>query len=510
MPPTRTRAKAGNNSTLTKTNSTRGKRKAADSEAASDVAAAPAPDPPAPAPPTARVPLSKTKRTLQQSQTTEADSSTPASATKRPKIDKDKSVLAASAAAAAAAAAPSFPPGQLYVFGSNPFGQLGFECEQRKFPAVIPALGDIKVATVACGAIHTLVLTEEGKLYSFGCNDDGALGRQTEEEEDAIKPGLVTIPGDAKVRQISAGDSHSLALTELGEIYVWGTYKNDGNFGLVPGEQKVFFKPQLLTLPRNSIVLKICSGDNHVALLTAQGEVLTAGSERELLGRSYRALRNNNEFDDLLLPKAIMIGNRAKIIDVWTGGKSTICKGKNGDFWGFGLNTTKILGINEIKPAMIEVPQRSPLLSELKFKDLAMGNFHALGLTYDGKIYSWGKYTDGALGIPDVKEDIAKPTIIPRLSTQTIVSVGAGSTVSYAINNLGQVYTFGFGVNYQLGQGPDDDQPEPVLLKTKITRPGDEPVFASRVSYIIGGSMHVALIGVKDLNVPQAQPASEP
>ena len=43
-----------------------------------------------------------------------------------------------------------------------------------------------------------------------------------DEEEECCVPGLVDLP--AKVRQISAGDSHTAAMTEDGHVYIWGKY----------------------------------------------------------------------------------------------------------------------------------------------------------------------------------------------------------------------------------------------------------------------------------------------
>lgn len=60
-------------------------------------------------------------------------------------------------------------------------------------------------------------------MYTFGCNDEGALGRDTTEE------GSETLPVKAdlleKVVQISAGDSHTAALTDDGRVFIWGTFR---------------------------------------------------------------------------------------------------------------------------------------------------------------------------------------------------------------------------------------------------------------------------------------------
>jgi len=34
------------------------------------------------------------------------------------------------------------------------------------------------VYKIACGGLHSVVLTTDGKAYTFGCNDEGALGRK--------------------------------------------------------------------------------------------------------------------------------------------------------------------------------------------------------------------------------------------------------------------------------------------------------------------------------------------
>lgn len=62
------------------------------------------------------------------------------------------------------------------------------------------------------------------QILTFGCNDEGALGRNTADNEDAeFVPGLVELPN--KVKQISAGDSHTAVLLEDGTVYAWGTFR---------------------------------------------------------------------------------------------------------------------------------------------------------------------------------------------------------------------------------------------------------------------------------------------
>jgi regulator of chromosome condensation len=89
--------------------------------------------------------------------------------------------------------------------------------------------------------MHTAVLTTTGEMYSWGVNDEGALGRYTEgaawaahaalaarEPGDTYTPGLVTMPAGApRVARLSAGDSHTVALTRRGSVYGWGTFRDN-------------------------------------------------------------------------------------------------------------------------------------------------------------------------------------------------------------------------------------------------------------------------------------------
>ena len=61
-------------------------------------------------------------------------------------------------------------------------------------------------------------------MYTWGCNDEGALGRAAGSE--AFSPGLVQGELDTRtVVQISAGDSHTAALTDDEDVWAWGVFR---------------------------------------------------------------------------------------------------------------------------------------------------------------------------------------------------------------------------------------------------------------------------------------------
>jgi alpha-tubulin suppressor-like RCC1 family protein len=73
--------------------------------------------------------------------------------------------------------------GKLYSWGDNSFGQLGNGNLQTNYPRLVAesnrcTLKSIleNVVSVSCGANHTMVLTKDGKLFSWGCDHYGQLG----------------------------------------------------------------------------------------------------------------------------------------------------------------------------------------------------------------------------------------------------------------------------------------------------------------------------------------------
>lgn len=101
-----------------------------------------------------------------------------------------------------------------------------------------------------CGGMHTIALTEDSKIVTWGGNDKGALGRDTnwdgglkdmdaeksgsdsDSDDEALNPVESTpthipesaFPKGTKFTHVAAGDSCSFAVTDTGLVYGWGTF----------------------------------------------------------------------------------------------------------------------------------------------------------------------------------------------------------------------------------------------------------------------------------------------
>ena len=111
----------------------------------------------------------------------------------------------------------------LYIVGNGDCGQLGHGDDELEFTRLqrFPFFDQVTVHSIACGGMHTVVNTAAG-LYTWGCNDDGALGRVGPENVPGRVDGTLDIP----CTDMSTGDCHSIAYsTSENTVFYWGCYK---------------------------------------------------------------------------------------------------------------------------------------------------------------------------------------------------------------------------------------------------------------------------------------------
>lgn len=90
----------------------------------------------------------------------------------------------------------------VYAVGRNDSGQLGLEHNNHSFqPKLINALLPFVVVKAACGLHHSVFLTDDGKVYSTGFNDNGQLGLGDKAHRN--KPVLVAALEEERVVDIA-------------------------------------------------------------------------------------------------------------------------------------------------------------------------------------------------------------------------------------------------------------------------------------------------------------------
>jgi hypothetical protein len=163
--------------------------------------------------------------------------------------------------------------GSVWALGGNYFGQLGLgDITDRFTPEPVTVPGGKKVTAVAAGYSHSLFLTEDGELWAMGRNNLGQLGDGT--NTDSATPVKVIGFGGKKVAAVAAGYGHCLFLTEDGELWAMG-YNSNGQLGV--GDTTDRSTPVKVPVDGNQVVIAVAAGFNHSLILTADAGLYATG-----------------------------------------------------------------------------------------------------------------------------------------------------------------------------------------------------------------------------------------
>lgn len=110
---------------------------------------------------------------------------------------------------------------ELFSMGKNNMGQLGLvDTVNRGVPVQIKSPIGYVVSQICAGESHSLITTEDGKIFSFGDNMSGCLGHGDLHPRSA--PAQILSLVGINIRKISAGGAHSLVLSDKNVVYGFG------------------------------------------------------------------------------------------------------------------------------------------------------------------------------------------------------------------------------------------------------------------------------------------------
>lgn len=120
--------------------------------------------------------------------------------------------------------------GKLFTWGWNQRGTLGHppETKTESNPTQVEALGNVKIVQAAIGGWHCLAVDDHGRAYAWGGNEYGQCGEEPERKDESGRPLRrdIMIPqrcaSKLSVHQVAAGGTHSVVLTNEGHVWTWG------------------------------------------------------------------------------------------------------------------------------------------------------------------------------------------------------------------------------------------------------------------------------------------------
>ncbi|MCJ1363089.1 hypothetical protein MMC16_002195 [Acarospora aff. strigata] len=401
----------------------------------------------------------------------------------------------------------------IYVCGEGSSGELGLGTAKNavdvKRPRLNPNLSadTVGVVQIAVGGMHCAALTHDNKILTWGVNDQGALGRDTnwegglkdidddksdasEESDSGLNPkesiptaiASDAFPEGTVFVEVAAGDSTTFALTDDGNVYGWGTFRS--NEGILGFTAKSHVQRTPMHLPTLKKITHLVCGGNHVLALDQKGNVLAWGSgQQNQLGRRVIERTRMNG----LVPREFGLP-RGKITYIEAGAYHSFAIDKAGRVWSWGLNNYGETGIAEgagEDDAVVLKPTLVPSLADKHVVGLKGGVHHSVAVTADGACLAWGRVDGYQMGIPldalnadpnivlderDHARILKVPTPIPALAHEHVVFVTAGSDHSLALTKDGKAYSWGFSATYQTGQGSDTDVQVATLIDNTAVR----------------------------------------
>ncbi|XP_046386640.1 E3 ubiquitin-protein ligase HERC2 isoform X3 [Ischnura elegans] len=134
------------------------------------------------------------------------------------------------------------------------------------------------------------------------------------------------------------------------------------------------------------------------------------------------------------------------------GSKSLFVVSHEGKVYSCGEGTNGRLGLGH--RSNVATPRQITALNQYVVCKVAVhsGGKHALALTVDGKVFSWGEGDDGKLGHGSCFS-VHSPRMIEALRTKRIRDIACGSSHSAAVTASGELYTWGLGEYGRLGHG---------------------------------------------------------
>lgn len=294
--------------------------------------------------------------------------------------------------------------GHVWAFGSNRQLELGLRKDlvQVHRPTHVKVLRDkpiVQVAssTTASGQAHTALLTKEGEVFMLGSSARGALGQGPEVHHSA--PTILRMTQELPIRLVACGAHHTVLVTDLGRVFTFG----DNSYGqLGIGQASVPYRD--VPHPLDSFTLKegkvrlLAVGDNHNLAVVTKANLFAWGANANgQLGLG----RCGDEAEPKLVKglaeaqlTSLACGSRHSLAVAW-GGNQLFAWGSNAEGQlGTGPSTFE-QGQQVVVPTLVQTLSNKRGLAVVQ---VAAAAFHSFALTRLGEVFGFGDNTYGQLG----------------------------------------------------------------------------------------------------------------
>ncbi|XP_042351945.1 secretion-regulating guanine nucleotide exchange factor [Plectropomus leopardus] len=331
--------------------------------------------------------------------------------------------------------------GEVLVCGQNHRGQLGLgHNADISTLQLCPSLSQ-RVTKVACGWDFTLLLTDCGRVLACGSNAFGQLGvgQTVKHSADLLDVESLKEPAVS----VAAGLRHSLAVTDSGCVYQWGSgLYSHAKRALSPHPVPTHLSsavPSLVPGLDQKTSHMVAAGSAHCVCLTGDGDLLLWGSNK------HGQLTTTEPFLSApTLVKRSLVGGE-KVIYVWSGWTHIVAQTESGRVLTWGRGDYGQLGRHAATSQNPERQSTGPraeggnhkacLPAEVKVlhgaTQIACGSEHNLAIV-GGCLLSWGWNEHGMCG-DGSQSNIFQPQLVSGLRP-LLIGCGAGHSMAVCVS----------------------------------------------------------------------------
>ena len=359
--------------------------------------------------------------------------------------------------------------GNVYVWGSNRHSEFGIaDIPYSMVPLMVPMPEGVKFIQVSAGYQFSMALDSQGRVWTWGDDGYGKLGRRPDAASPANRPGMVPMPTGVTFTSISAGQGHAVALDQNGEVWTWGPSWG-GLIGRPSSSSASGDTPGKAQLPAGTVFTAISAGINHSMALAADGTVWTWGNGGDWLGHTGTS------------PAAV--NTNLKFTDISAGGDHSMALDTGGTLQTWGSNDYGQLGRAPTTDNPSTQPGPVPGLTDISV--IHAGNQYSAATSGTGS-WAWGRNNQGQLGT-NTTTDSATPTrmVAPDGAPAGFKYIGfaANGTSSFrtlVIGSDGNVYGTGNGTSGELGQNTTKSSLKTVMVWRPTSREITAVLFGDR------------------------------
>ena len=273
------------------------------------------------------------------------------------------------------------------------------------------------------GIEHSITLSNDGIVYSFGRNNFGQLGLENNNASVSIPSPIPNLP---KIKEVSCGWSFTVCVDYEGTVWAFGQ-NSWGQLGIGITELCIQ-KPQIVeNIPP---VFSVDCGARHTLLITSDFNLWSSGNN------SYGQLCFKNQRDQ---PPKFQKTSYTNISKVSCGSYHSLFQNSKGEIFSCGYNKNGELGLGHYNHPQL-TPELIPSLPP-NIRDFICGNTHSLFLDSDGNVFSVGNNINGQLGLElysNTLNVMKKISNIPPIHT-----ISCAGNSSYFIDFDGNLWCVG-------------------------------------------------------------------